>query len=102
MYALSRETFLSRRLLKKPELPLGWLNSGAIVGVDGALKLGSVGGPVGGWTGKWSSDPESLSMSLSSASLRSLNAERGTRGTSSRKVLTSAKSSPKTSANLKQ
>ena len=59
------------------------------------------GGPDGGNTGNVRSDPESLSKSLSSASLRSLNADLGTLGTSSRKVLTSAISKPNTSANLK-
>ena len=57
---------------------------------------------MGGKTGNVSfSDPESLSKSLNSASFKSLNADLGTLGTSSRKVLTSAKSSPRTSANLK-
>ena len=72
-----------------------------MVGVlEGAVKVGTAGGPVGGKTGKCSSDPVSLSMSLSSASFRSLKADFGTLGTSSRNVLTSAKSNPNTSANL--
>jgi hypothetical protein len=36
MKALSRQTFLSLRWLKNSELPLGWLKSGAIVGVEKA------------------------------------------------------------------
>ena len=31
-------------MLKKLELPLGWLKSGAMVGAEGALKVGKVGG----------------------------------------------------------
>lgn len=42
----------------------------------------------------------SLSVSLRSASFKSLKADFGTLGTSSKKVLTSARSRPKTSANL--
>ena len=58
------------------------------------------GGPEGGWTGKARSDPESLSKSLSSASFRSWKTDLGTFGTSSRNVLTSARSKLNTSANL--
>ena len=69
------------------------------MGVANVL-LATFGGLVGGRTGNVRSDPESLSRSLNSASFKSLKADLGTLGTSSRKCLTSAISKPNTSANL--
>ena len=94
---------MSLNRLKKSGLPEGCEKRGEKVGVaTGVFRWSTFGGPDGGNTGNVRSDPESLSKSLSSASLRSLNADLGTLGTSSRKVLTSAISKPNTSANLQR
>ena len=99
--------------MKKSALPLGCENRGENVADDKVTKVSrdfdkevtaTVGGADGGCTGKVrSDDPDpSLSKSLNSASFKSWKADLGTLGISSRNVLTSAKSKPNTSANLKK